>query len=1298
MAMTYSIGPPPAVRTQRLLAATGACCVLLLSWPLPTRSATDEPKRTFNLPAGPAEESLKLFSAQASCGVIFSTDGVKGARTSAVQGEMSNREAILRMVSGTALVVTQDKKSGGFAVRRKPAANSRETGKSSVDRPAENEAKSDSMAAQQDDSKSSLKKKTNPMSNTVLVNKTETEGMTTTNRSRPEPVKSNNLVSRLAAIVAFVVGGSASAQNAPPATGSNTNSVQQDEAIVLSPFEVQASGDRGYYGANTMSGTRFNSRIEDLAASISVVTKEQMADFALLDIHDIFNYEASTEGMGNFSDVTDNSFGDPVDNMLLNPNNANRIRGIGPANQAFGNFATSGRVPLDPSDMDAVEISRGPNANIFGLGETAGTVNAVPASANTRQNKAQVQFRVDSYGGNRSSIDVNRVLKKDVLAVRGSLVYQHDGFIRKPSGTDTFRANGMIRYQPFKRTSITASTSSYRMTGVRANNVPPRDAISYWRDSGRPAWDPVTSTVYVNGTSFFAPGAGVGTATGNTPWFTNHPMLNNGGGSSFLRIYPDGTAWATPTLAVANPALGPLSAKVAANHYFITNPENFRNTQPLMQASLSITDKSDYDWSKYNTAASNWQMEKTVKSLVRAEHFFLDTRRQTLGVQAAWYGEDSESYQRFVSGVPGDSGTSVARANSNYLYIDPNMRLMDGRPNPDFGRPFIGSTSPLFLRQPLRSDSYRGQLAYRLDLSGEKNLLRWLGSHQVSGYQEYSQRIRRRFQFRDAIVSDHTWLPAGAPRGTQAYTPPPGSPPYNQRSDTHTRAWYQFYVGDSRGAGFDHAPGIFRPGVYDYVWSNAATGQTITEKVEWNEAADIRATGGLNNLKNVLRTRGAVLQSRFLGERIITTFGYREDKNFNKSGVTPPTLLPDGITPDYVWLNQWEGNWAARSGRTKTAGVVVKPLRWLHLHWNKSDAFKPAEPAKNLYGDMLPDPTGIGKDYGFSLNLFNDRLYVRFNKYETLQRNARNGPTSNFANSLRRVDIYDFSTSRPFGLDFRSRQWIEAEALSQGITLTEDQLNARVAEVMKMKWEDIVALGDYGITLSDVDNLRAKGAELEIHFNPTRYWTVKATGAQQIAYNGTVGPSVARYISERLPVWQSLIDSTTNEPWYTKVYGTGSTAESFLVNNVFTPLNLARQVEGKSRPQVRKYRFNVTTNFRLAGVTEHRILKNFNIGGSLRWEDKGAIGYRGVQQAPERITELDANRPIWDKAHYYADAFVGYRTRLFRDRVGATFQVNVRNLQESGGLRPIAAFPDGRFYAYRIIDPRQFIFTATFDL
>jgi len=114
-----------------------------------------------------------------------------------------------------------------------------------------------------------------------------------------------------------------------------------------------------------------------------------------------------------------------------------------------------------------------------------------------------------------------------------------------------------------------------------------------------------------------------------------------------------------------------------------------------------------------------------------------------------------------------------------------------------------------------------------------------------------------------------------------------------------------------------------------------------------------------------------------------------------------------------------------------------------------------------------------------------------------------------------------------------------------------------------------------------------------------------------------------------------------------------------------------------------------------------------SVGGSLRWIDKGSIGFYGLGYDPSKdlrlpankILQLDPNRPIYSPAQTYVDLFVSYRTKLFHDKVGATFQLNVKNVGESGGgLQATSAFLDGSPSTYRIVDPRQFILSASFDL
>lgn len=1072
---------------------------------------------------------------------------------------------------------------------------------------------------------------------------------------------------------------------APLAAGSDrADPGAPDPTVVLSPFEVIAD-NRGYYGANTMAGTRLNSRIEDLASSITVVTKEQMQDFALLDINDIFAYEAGTEGTGNYTDFQIDQSGRTTDGTMMDPNNANRIRGIGNANVSFGNFETSNRVPIDPLNIDAVEISRGPNSNIFGLGNAAGTVNMVPSTANLGRDRSQVQFRADSYGGYRASIDLNRVLKPGKLAVRGSAAFQHDGYVRKPSGTDSVRLNGMVKFQPFKATTLILSHSLYRLHGNRPNAIMPRDAITQWRNAGSPTWDPLTSR------AFRPDGTVLGTFTGNPPaYFSFAGSISSGVGTSLVSVDKGTVVHWTPVRSSTT------TTPQALDQFRLmtTAPTSIRATQPLFASDATVSDKSIYDWTDINLAAMNRSWERTATTTVQLEHVFFNTPRQMLATQLGWFREDSDRRQRALFGT-GGAGTGAV----GYLQVDVNQRLLDGSVNPNFLRPNIGIVGGYTYDVPLTNDTYRAQLAYRLDLTQEKNLLRWAGLHQLSGYGEYKQNVTRRFSFRDVITSNHAWLGANVPRANQATV---GTLPQNQVSPTISRNYFQYYIGDNQGQNADYAPSDFRHGLYDYVWGNAATGNIRREQAMLAGAASIDATGGSSNVLRVLKTRGAVLQNHFFRGRVVTTFGVRRDQSYIKRGVQPQ-LMPDGQSHDYAWDRQWApGDWLFREGPTKTSGIVVKPLPWFHVHANESDSFVPSTPAQNLRAQTLPDPTGEGQDYGFTVMLFGGKLNLRANQYTTKQVNARNGQSTTLAGRAVKMDIYDLTTSRPFGLDLRARNWLRNDALRRGTALTEAQLDQRVAETLKMDITVIRSLQEGtlsgGLPLAQTDELVSKGKEIEINYNPTNFWTMKLNATEQRAIDASVAPDLTTYMAERMPLWQSLIDLDTGLPWYTTRYDGGQTPQQWITGNVVAQLAVAKANEGKSRPQIRRYRANFSTNFQLSGITDQRWLKRFNVGGALRWEDKGAIGYYGVQSLPAVITELDRSRPVYAKANLYADAFVGYRTKLFANKVGATFQLNVRNLQENGRLQAISAFPDGSPNGYRIIDPRQFIVTATFDL
>jgi hypothetical protein len=1132
-----------------------------------------------------------------------------------------------------------------------------------------------------------------------------------------------------------------SATDTPPAkpvpveTTTAARSPADEEPVVLSPFEV-TTNTNGYYSANTMSGTRFNTKLDDLASSITVMTKEQMSDFGMLDINDVFLYVAGTEGTGTYTDYSLDRNGSLSDNVQLNPTQANRVRGIAPANVSLGNIETMGRVPVDPTSIESLEVSRGPNANVFGLGNPSGTVNMVPASAHLNRNHTSTELRGDNYGGSRFTLDVNQVLLKDKLAIRASAVNQEDAFERKPSGVRTERYNGMIKYQPFKYTTITGSINYYHSYGNRPNALPPRDNLSYWIASGRPTWDPVTRQVHR------ADGSTVGTYTANTyngPDYFTSSYLGNDQNQMF--IDQGGLEyWAAPysTTSTTGPTTGATSY-----HYLQPTAQEgavFSGTAPrsakqyLFITTPTISDKSIYDYSSINLSAPNSFWDQTTTSNISIDQMIINTPTQTLAAQLAFMREDSERWARNLLGISNDNGQS------GQLTVDINERLLDGSPNPFFLRPYIAQSKPRTTSQPQKWDTSRAQLAYRLDLTSQKNPLKWLGVLQTTAYAEYKYRVGRQYSWRDGITAA-SWIPAGTYVGYQSS---PSGTPTNLKA---TQGLYRFYVGDTKGNNVDYAPSNFSYGSYPFVWGNSATGVFHNDSLTLGQVAADK-TGGTLNSKTTLRTRGAVLQDHLFGDRLIVTLGARVDKTdlqFGNKGNPVNGFAPDGVNLDYSLTDGWDPIHYLNSGRTTNVQFVARPfsntkftdnlvnnnnsagIRFLgellngtSVNYNKSDSFLPLAPAQDLFGNLLPNPTGTDKSWGLAFNLFNGKVVIRATHYDDFQRNAQNGDSSTMSQRVTRTDVAISGASLanpPINLQPNAIRWVTA----QNPGWSADQVNAEVSKQMQMDQTTIDRLFLPQPPIGTTNDIHSHGTEIEVNINPSHYWTISGSVTDTQSINLNVSKSLADWIAERMPVWTSIVDPTWNTDatlwsaatvaadnaaggnpnhlWWLHHYSaTGQSPSENFQAFVNAPYGIIVAQEGKNNPQVRRYAFRAATSFQLAGVSDNKWLKKMTVGGALRWEDKGAIGYYGVQDAKGVYVSLDADRPIYDTSHTYVDMFVSYKTNLWRDKVGATFKVNVRNLGQTSHLQPVGAFPDGTVATYRIVDPQQFFFTASFDL
>ena len=279
--------------------------------------------------------------------------------------------------------------------------------------------------------------------------------------------------------------------------------------MTLSPFVVDASKDIGYYAENTLAGSRLNSNVSDLASSITVVTKQQLVDTASVDVHDVFMYEANTEGLNTYTrtegsgvvnrgTVHDVGAGHGFANdpgTVWTAANATRVRGLDSVDNTVDYYPTVQRLPFDTYNTNSVEINRGPNSMLFGFGSPAGIVNQSRATAVVDKNGGQVEMRIGSWGSERASISGNKTLIDGKLAVYGAALYDKRGFQRKPSGEWTDRYYAAITFKPFKKTTINANYEYYDSFSRRANYLTPQDYVTPWIKDGRPVWNPVTRTV-----------------------------------------------------------------------------------------------------------------------------------------------------------------------------------------------------------------------------------------------------------------------------------------------------------------------------------------------------------------------------------------------------------------------------------------------------------------------------------------------------------------------------------------------------------------------------------------------------------------------------------------------------------------------------------------------------------------------------------------------------------------------------------------------------------------------------------
>ena len=276
----------------------------------------------------------------------------------------------------------------------------------------------------------------------------------------------------------------------PPATTATpTEGEEESEVVVLSPFEVTASNEGGYAEATTLAGNRLNTELRDVGNAVTVINSRFMRDVGATNNETLLQYTTNTEVgsmQGNFAGLGDGAQLNETDDFK-NPNQNTRVRGLAAADSARNYFITD--VPWDGYNVDRIDLQRGPNSIMFGQGSPAGLINAGTQPASF-VNSGNVEFRVGSYGSKRASLNINRVLLRDELAVRVALLRDNEKFKQKPAFDDDERIYGALRWEPKflkrgnARTILQANFEHGKVDSNRPRMLPPYDQITPWFRTG----------------------------------------------------------------------------------------------------------------------------------------------------------------------------------------------------------------------------------------------------------------------------------------------------------------------------------------------------------------------------------------------------------------------------------------------------------------------------------------------------------------------------------------------------------------------------------------------------------------------------------------------------------------------------------------------------------------------------------------------------------------------------------------------------------------------------------------------
>jgi len=803
----------------------------------------------------------------------------------------------------------------------------------------------------------------------------------------------------------------------------------EEEVFELSPFTVESGEDTGYYSNQTLAGGRLRTNLSEIATSVQVMTEEFLEDIGATGLDEALLYatNADTEGRGSNYIDSEMASGQELTNSAAreNPGGANNVRGLGRATRTVDYYQTD--IPFDSYISGRVDINRGANSFLFGLGSPGGIVNSTTGAASLGRDSTKIDLQIstenfESNYSKRVSINHNHVLIEDKLAIRVAALWAEDEYTQRPAGKTTNRQFGAITFKPFGERKITLK-GSYEKGSIDhspPNRLGPLENLSTFLEDPRGVVWPINSEnaagrMWVNG--YEALRASNADASGGGYNFLG---LDNDG--NVLRQWgnstgaPVGNGW-TPVFDGTQTAEGlPTRAFALGSRGWWSNgnetfdPDNsfsgsrnlkFYGPMGLRQTGLEAfngwADRGLLDYSVYD-----WRTKLISGGLDYSEQDF-DRKNLSLsmvtdsGNFGLELGFDQQSFDR-TSNISIGNPRLTFDVNET-LPVGPNALF--GDTNPNFGRLFLYTGVTTEKVRPSKRETVRATGFAKVDFQEkfDGGIFSWFGKHTLTGLLDNAE----------SSADQVDWVMSNEGAEADFHIADTNIVGNNRRArsiiyigPTQMDAWsnpnfslQDFQVGDlpERLAITGTPNGHVIQAAYWNVGDPATdANRNTTRNDEHAAVTDFTYGRYVNNAKidnTVIDSWAINLQSFFLKDHLVANFGWRGDDVSYELNASPPTdpynrnklIDPAGFNLDDVDPRTTDAQNAAYGLVLKVPQQFLPENQNVSFHYGQSSNFAAAPDGYDTDGNVTPPADGGSKDYGITYSL-GSKLNVRLNFYK----------------------------------------------------------------------------------------------------------------------------------------------------------------------------------------------------------------------------------------------------------------------------------------------------------------------------